>query len=97
MKRLLLAVIILGGIAAGVAYLSLNVTYQGFRDPVIVDFPKGTSTQAMADQLAQSGVIRYSWQFLMLRVIDPARKLQAGEYRFARPSLALQHDFQSVR
>jgi UPF0755 protein len=85
MKRLLLAVIILGGIAAGLAYLSLNVTYQGFRDPVILDFPKGTSTQAMAEQLAQSGVIRYSWQFLLLRVIDPAKKLQAGEYRFARP------------
>jgi UPF0755 protein len=85
MKRLLLAVIILGGIAAGLAYLSLNVTFQGFREPVILDFPKGTSTQAMAEQLAQSGVIRYSWQFLMLRVIDPAKKLQAGEYRFARP------------
>jgi UPF0755 protein len=84
MKRLVLAVIILGGIAAGLAYLSLNVTYQGFRDPVILDFPKGTSTQAMAEQLAQNGVIRYSWQFLMLRVIDPAKKLQAGEYRFAR-------------
>jgi UPF0755 protein len=85
MKRLLLAVIILGGITAGLAYLSLEVTYQGFRDPVILDFPKGTSTRAMAEQLAQSGVIRYSWQFLLLRVIDPAKKLQAGEYRFARP------------
>jgi UPF0755 protein len=84
MKRLLLAVILLGVITAGVAYLSLNATYQGFSDPVILDFPKGTSTQAMAEQLAQNGVIRYSWQFLMLRVIDPAKKLQAGEYRFAR-------------
>ncbi|MGA2878690.1 MAG: endolytic transglycosylase MltG [Bryobacteraceae bacterium] len=85
MKRLLLAVIILGAIAAGLAYLSLNVTYQGFRDQVILDFPKGTSTQAMAEELAQNGVIRYSWQFLLLRAIDPAKKLQAGEYRFARP------------
>jgi UPF0755 protein len=84
MKRLLLAVILLGVITAGVAYLSLNATYQGLSDPVILDFPKGTSTQAMAEQLAQNGVIRYSWQFLMLRVIDPAKKLQAGEYRFAR-------------
>jgi len=85
MKRLLLAVIILGAIAAGLAYFSLNATYQGFRDEVILDFPKGTSTQAMADELAQNGVIRYSWQFLLLRAIDPRKKLQAGEYRFARP------------
>jgi UPF0755 protein len=84
MKRLILALVVLSIIGAGLAYLSLNITYQGFRDPVILDFPKGTSTQAMAEQLAQSGVIRYAWQFLLLRVIDPAKKLQAGEYRFAR-------------
>ena len=64
--------------------MSLNTAYQGFRDPVILDFPKGTSTQAMADELAQHGVIRYSWQFLMARALNQSRKLQAGEYRFAR-------------
>jgi UPF0755 protein len=84
MKRLLLVLVLLAAIAAGLAYLSLYATYQGFREPVIVDFPKGTSTQAMADELAQSGVIRYSWQFMLARVIHPEKVLQAGEYRFAR-------------
>ena len=38
----------------------------------------------MADELAQNGVIRYSWQFLMVRALHQGQKLQAGEYRFAR-------------
>ena len=84
MKRLLFALLFLALIAAAIAYLSLSTTYQGFRDQVILDFPKGTSTQAMADELAESGVIRYSWQFLMARALHPDRKLQAGEYLFAR-------------
>src|SRR5271154_4949579 len=37
----------------------------------------------MAEELAQSGVIRYSWQFLMARALHPGEKLQAGEYRFS--------------
>ncbi len=84
MTRILSAFLLLVMIAAATAYLSLNATYQGFRDPVILDFPKGTSTQAMAGELAQNGVIRYSWQFLMVRALRQGRKLQAGEYRFAR-------------
>ena len=82
MTRLLLALVFLAVIAAGLAYVSLETTYQGFRDQVILDFPKGTSSQAMADELAQSGVIRYSWQFLMARALHSGKKLQAGEYRF---------------
>ena len=84
MRRLLFALVLLACMAAGAAYLSLNATYQGFHEPVILDFPKGTSTQAMAEELAQKGVIRYSWQFLMARALHPGRKLQAGEYQFAR-------------
>ena len=57
---------------------------EGFREPVILDFPKGTSTHAMADELAQNGVIRYSWQFLMARALHSGSELQAGEYQFAR-------------
>jgi UPF0755 protein len=84
MKRLLFAFVFLALIAVGLAYVSLKTTYQGFREPVILDFPKGTSTQAMAEELAQNGVIRYSWQFLMARALHADKKLQAGEYRFAR-------------
>jgi UPF0755 protein len=84
MKRLLLVLFVLALLIAGAAYASLYAAYQGFREPVIVDFPKGTSTQAMARELAQNGVIRYSWQFLMARALHSGRKLQAGEYQFAR-------------
>jgi UPF0755 protein len=38
----------------------------------------------MAQELAQKGVIRYSWQFLIARALHSGRKLQAGEYQFAR-------------
>jgi len=84
MNRLLSALLFLALVAVAVAYMSLHSAYQGFREPVILDFPKGTSTQAMARDLAQQGVIRYSWQFLMARALHPGRKLQAGEYQFAR-------------
>jgi UPF0755 protein len=84
MIRLLATLLLLMLIAAGIAYVSLDARYQGFQQPVILDFPKGTSTQAMANELAQNGVIRYSWQFLMARALNQGRKLQAGEYQFAR-------------
>jgi len=84
MKRLLFALPLLALITAAIAYLSVHTAYRGFHDQVILDFPKGTSTQSMADELAQNGVIRYSWQFLLARALHPGRKLQAGEYLFAR-------------
>jgi UPF0755 protein len=84
MKRLVFALFFLAVVAAGLAYLSLKTPYQGFAAPVILDFPKGTSSQAMADDLAQSGVIRYSWQFLVARALHSGKRLQAGEYLFSR-------------
>jgi UPF0755 protein len=84
MTRIFSALLLLALIAAAAAYLCLNANYQGFHQPVILDFPKGTSTQAMADELAQNGVIRYSWQFIMVRALHRGAKLQAGEYQFAR-------------
>jgi UPF0755 protein len=84
MKRLIFALVLLAVLGAGLAYVSLYATYQGFHQPVILDFPKGTSAPAMAEELAQNGVLRYSWQFLLTRALNPGRKLQAGEYQFAR-------------
>jgi UPF0755 protein len=82
-RRLLFAFVLLATITAGVAYLTLSAAYEGFSNQVILDFPKGTSTQAMADELAQAGVIRFSWQFLLLRMLHPAARLEAGEYLFS--------------
>jgi len=82
-RRLLVALVLLA-VIAGLAFLSLGVTYQGFSNQVILDFPKGTSTREMADQLSQAGVIRYSWQFLLLRALRPRARLEAGEYLFSK-------------
>ena len=53
---------------------------------MILDFPQGTSTSEMAAELAQSGVIRYAWQFLAVRALRPDARLQAGEYQFSEPA-----------
>jgi UPF0755 protein len=82
--RLVVVIVLVG---AGVVLLlasTLAMAYQGFPSPVILDFPKGTNTSAMAGQLAESGVIRYPWQFVLARMLHPSARLQAGEYQFAR-------------
>lgn len=80
--RFLAAVTFVALSVAGIAAFSLMVAYQGFVTPVILEFPKGTSTSAMATKLADAGVIRYRWQFLVARMLKPTAKLQAGEYQF---------------
>jgi hypothetical protein len=52
---------------------SLRGPYVGFPSPVILDFPRGTSTAAIADDLAEAGVIRYLWQFLVAWGSIPTR------------------------
>ena len=86
--RLLTVLILAGAGAAALVYYSLKRPYQGFEKPVILDFPKGTTTRGMADQLAQAGVIRYAWEFLAVRSLRPRARLLAGEYQFAQPASA---------
>jgi UPF0755 protein len=64
--------------------------YQGFRSAVFVEFPRGTSTEALAADLARAGVVRSRWDFLLARIADRGRILQAGEYRFNRPASAIE-------
>ncbi len=83
MLRVIVALVLVG---AGVVLLlasTLAMSYQGFPSPVILDFPKGTSTSAMAAELAESGVVRYPWQFMLARILHPSALLQAGEYQFS--------------
>lgn len=80
--RLVVLIVLIG---AGVVLLlasTLAMAYQGFPSPVILDFPKGTSTSAMANELADAGVVRYPWQFMLARMLHPGARLQAGEYQF---------------
>lgn len=87
--RLFLFFVLLLAAAGAGAYWLLNQPYQGFTQPVILEFPKGTSTGSMGAQLAQSGVLQYSWEFLLARALRPNARLQAGEYQFMHPASAL--------
>lgn len=85
MKLLIALVLALAGFAAAM----LVTPYQGFKTETYVDIPHGTSTSGIARELAQEGVIRYEWELWLARLLRPSSKLQAGEYRFAKPDSAL--------
>ncbi len=70
-------------VAAGVflVYRALS-PYQGFQGEVFIDIPRGTSTDGIAALLADGGVVRSRYDFLLARLTERGRKLQAGEYRF---------------
>jgi len=81
--RLLFVLALLVG---GLCVIRLAISYQGFQDQIFVDFPRGTTTSDMAGELANAGVVRSRWDFLLARLMDRGRVLQAGEYRFDRPA-----------
>nr|MDP9115148.1 endolytic transglycosylase MltG [Acidobacteriota bacterium] len=85
MKLLIALICALAGLAVAV----IVAPYQGFAGETFVEIPRGTGTRAIARELARDGVIRYSWEFELLRIIKPSSKLQAGEYRFAKAASAL--------
>ena len=62
----------------------------GLPAPVYVDFPRGTSTQGIAAELAKAGVIGSRWDFWLARMVDRGRVLQAGEYAFNHPASPLE-------
>jgi UPF0755 protein len=83
----LLVVVAVG--AAAYSFYQLNQPYRGFSEPVLIEFPHGTSTSEMANLLAEHGVISHPWLFLAARAVRRGEKLQAGEYQFAKPASAL--------
>jgi UPF0755 protein len=83
------ALLLVAAIGLGALYYSVSRPYQGFQKPVILDFPRGTSTQSMSAQLARAGVIRNSWTFLLARAAHPKARLLAGEYQFSEPASVL--------
>jgi UPF0755 protein len=74
--------------AGGYALWRAERPYQGFTGDVFVELPHGTSAGAIADKLAEAGVVRSRWDFLIARALRRARVLQAGEYRFQQPANA---------
>jgi UPF0755 protein len=75
--------VLAAGLAGGALY-SLYTPYRGFDRDVFLQIPKGSGTPAIAQRLADAGVVRYAWQFWLARAIHPRTTLQAGEYRFER-------------
>ena len=66
--------------------------YRGFAgDEVFVDLPPGIERLGIAERLADAGVVPDALTFrLAARWRGPARRLQAGEYRFAEPASPLE-------
>lgn len=81
LKRLAILILLVAA-AGGYAAWRVITPYQAFHGEAFVEFPRGTSTDSIAHQLAAAGVVRSRWDFLMARLIEPGRVLQAGEYRF---------------
>jgi UPF0755 protein len=76
------AILLLAAGLAGAALYSLQSPYRGFEGDLFLQVPKGSGTRAIAQKLADAGVVRYAWQFWLARAIHPRTTLQAGEYRF---------------
>ena len=85
-RIVLLAALLIGGFAT----YRMASPYQGFQGETFVDFPRGTSTSAMADLLVQAGVVRGRNDFLLARLVSQHEVLQAGEYRFNHPATPIE-------
>jgi UPF0755 protein len=84
MSRLLGRAVLLVAVVAcaiGTGYWFFG-PYRGFGAETFVNIEHGTSSRAIAVDLAQHGVVRSRWAFLAVRALHPGATLQAGEYRF---------------
>lgn len=82
-RRGLAGIFVLGWLVAAVIagnwYLG---PFNSSRPATFVDIERGMSSRAIAQKLSQQGVLRSEWSFIIVRLLHPAAKLQAGEYRF---------------
>lgn len=64
---------------AGFWYLG---PFRAPQEETFVQIDHGMSSRAIADLLAQQGLVRSNYAFLAARALQPHARLQAGEYRF---------------
>ena len=88
--RLFAFCVLVAAIGAGYVFYLLNQPYQGFSQPVFLEFPHGTSTGEIATELAEKGVVRDRWLFLAAKLVRRHANLQAGEYQFAKAASPLE-------
>jgi UPF0755 protein len=76
--------------AAGWFYSGVNRPFKGYEAAEqFVEIPQGAGSSAIAKRLVDAGVVRDTNTFrLALWLTGSGRRLQAGEYRFDRPSSA---------
>jgi UPF0755 protein len=88
LRRLVLIGAILAAGAGGLVYARLTTPYRGFAgEEVFVDLPQGTGVAEIARRLAAAGVVPDPYVFrLAVYRAGLARRLEAGEYRFAAPA-----------
>ena len=58
---------------------------RSFSSGAFLEIERGTSTVALAKALEEQGVVRSQYLFLLVRVLQPRARLQAGDYLFDRP------------
>ncbi len=90
MRRLILLLVLVGGIVAAVAgvyYARVDERFQGYSGvDQVVEIDPGTRSRAIGQTLVSAGVVRDEWTFrLAVLLTGTERQLKAGEYRFAGP------------
>jgi UPF0755 protein len=88
--RLFAFCVLVAAVGAGYVFYLLNQPYQRFSQPVFLEFPHGTSTEEIATELAEKGVVRDRWLFLAARLARRGANLQAGEYQFSKAASPLE-------
>ncbi|HZU27611.1 MAG TPA: endolytic transglycosylase MltG [Bryobacteraceae bacterium] len=86
--RLLLAAFLVALLLAACGAWLILAPYQGFSKEQFVEIQKGTGSSAIGRQLQAAGVIRASTAFVLVRLLRPDARLEAGEYRFDHPDSA---------
>ena len=82
LARVAALVVVLVLAALGIAGYLYMGPYQGFGTQTFVQIEHGMSSREIARILAEHGVVRTPWAFLVFRILHPQATLQAGEYRF---------------
>jgi UPF0755 protein len=90
MKRILLAMLCLGLVAAGATtywiYSDLHKPISHRKTGQYIEIPKGSSPSAVVKTLASEGIIKHEWPLMLyLKSTGAGSTLRAGEYDFPSP------------
>ena len=68
---------------------ALKAPFAGFRGETFVDVERGAGARGIAEELAGAGVIRWRWQFDLVRLLTGRNARELGEVRDEIEKLAL--------